>query len=78
MNQIINHRKVYLKIDNTLMASENIGEVNFYNKVKLMSHIGNYDFKHNPNLNDNVLSKVTLSSDIFYNLVKTYSPELNL
>ena len=60
-----------LKIDNTLMASENIGEVNFYNKVKLMSHIGNYDFNHNPNLNDNVISqKAILSSDIFYNLSK--------
>ena len=68
---------LFLRINNTLMASNAISKINYYNKIKLLSNIGSYNFQHNQNLNDDVFSlKAILSSDIFFNPNKNVKPRV--
>ena len=68
-----------LKLSNSLLLNNRVSNVNFYNKINLVSNIANYNFKNNPNLNDDSIeSKVILSSEGFLNLNKILKPRIKI
>ena len=57
-----------IKFKNTVSQSKKYGNINNFNKLTLINSIGNYNYEHNSNLNDDVFkSHIILSSDNFLN-----------
>ena len=68
-----------LKITNSLLINNSLNNLNFYNKISLLSNIAEYNYKNNPNLNDDTLeSKIIFSSDGFLNFNKILKPRVKI
>ena len=69
----------FIKFNNSLIFNNKIKNYNLYNKIKLTGNFGDYNFKNNPTLNDNVFeSKIILSSEGFLNYNKNLKPRLKI
>ena len=68
-----------IKTNNSVLSSNNLGKAKIYNKITIKNNFGNYYYKHNNNLNDDVFeSNLILSSDIFYNLNTNIKPRFKI
>ena len=68
-----------LKLSNSLLLNNRVNNINFYNKINLVSNIANYNFKNNPSLNDDTFeSKIILSSEGFLNFNKILKPRVKI
>ena len=69
----------FIKFNNSLMFNNKIKDYNLYNKINITGNFGDYTFKNNPTLNDNVFeSKIILSSEGFLNYNKNLKPRLKI
>ena len=69
----------FIKFNNSLMFNNKIKDYNLYNRVSLSGNFGDYTFKNNPTLNDNVFeSKIILSSEGFLNYNKNVKPRFKI
>ncbi len=68
-----------IKTSNTFQLNNILEKANIYNKITFKNNFGNYYYKHNKNLNDDVFeSNLILSSDIFYNLNTNINPRFKI
>ena len=68
-----------IKTNNSVLSNNNLGKAKIYNKITIKNNFGNYYYKHNNNLNDDVFeSNLILSSDIFYNLNTNIKPRFKI
>ena len=68
-----------LKITNSLLINNSSNNLNFYNKISLLSNIADYNYKNNPNLNDDTLeSKIIFSSEGFLNFNRILKPRVKI
>ena len=68
-----------IKTNNSVLSNNNLGKAKIYNKITIKNNFGNYYYKHNNNLNDDVFeSNLILSSDIFYNLNTNINPRFKI
>ena len=68
-----------IKTNNSVLSNNNLGKAKIYNKITIKNNFGNYYYKHNDNLNDDVFeSNLILSSDIFYNLNTNINPRFKI
>ncbi len=68
-----------IKTNNSVLSNSNFGKAKIYNKITIKNNFGNYYYKHNNNLNDDVFeSNLILSSDIFYNLNTNIKPRFKI
>ena len=69
----------FIKFNNSLMFNNKIKDYNLYNKINITGNFGDYTFKNNPTLNDNVFeSKIILSSEGFLNYNKNLKPRFKI
>ena len=69
----------FIKFNNSLIFNNKIKDYNLYNKINITGNFGDYTFKNNPTLNDNVFeSKIILSSEGFLNYNKNLKPRLKI
>ena len=68
-----------LKTHNSLKSNYRTQNTIFYNKINLNNNIGNYEYEHNPGLDEEVFnSNLTFTSDIFFNSNKNIIPRVKL
>ncbi len=69
----------FIKFNNSLIFNNKIKDYNLYNKINITGNFGDYTFKNNPTLNDNVFeSKIILSSEGFLNYNKNLKPRFKI
>ena len=69
----------FINLKNSLLFNSKVNNLYLYNKINLTSSIGDYLYKNNPSLNDNVLdSNMVLSSDGFLNYSKNIKPRVKI
>ena len=69
----------FINLSNSILFNNKINNSNLYNKINLISSIGDYSYKDNPSLNDNVFeSYVIISSEGFLNYSKTIKPRFKI
>ena len=67
------------KLNNKFFSNSKINRFYFYNNANLLFSIGNYEFQHKSDLNNDAFQINTiLSSDIFFNLNKNIKPRLKI
>ncbi len=68
-----------IKTNNSFISNNNLGKANIYNKITIKNNFGNYNYKNNDNLNDDVFeSNLIFSSDIFYNFNTNINPRFKI
>ncbi len=68
-----------LRIDNSLLFSNRLNDLFLFNKIKLISSVGNYNFEHNSNLDDEFFEiNGIISSDAFLNLNRNIKPRIKI
>ncbi len=66
-----------IKIHNYFFNNYKIDNFNFYNRLNFKNNLGSYNFKHDPNLNDDAFtSNIIISSEGFYNLNQNTRPRI--
>jgi len=65
------------KLNNSILSNYKLDNLNVYNKFKLTNNLGSYNFKHDPNLNDDAIaSNIILSSEGYYDFSKNIKPRI--
>ena len=68
-----------INLSNSIIFNNKINNSYLYNKINLISSLGDYSYKNNPSLNDNVFkSYVIISSEGFLNYSKTIKPRFKI
>ena len=68
---------LFIKFSNSLSSNKKFENYNTYNKLTFINNMGEYSYRHNSNLNDNVFrSNLILSSDTFFNLNKSINSRI--
>ncbi len=69
----------FVKLSNSLLVNNKLNNLNLYNRIHLTNNFGDYIFKNNPTLNDNVFeSNLILSSEGFLNYNNKLKPRFKI
>ena len=67
----------FIKINNEIFNSNKIDNFNVYNKISFKNNFNSYEYKDNPNLNEDVFqSNVIYSSDLYFNSFEFAKPRI--
>ncbi len=68
---------IFLNLNNSLLSSNTYKNINIYNNIELINKFGNYSFRHNSSLNEDVYaSNLILSSEAFFKFNHNITPRL--